>query len=428
MAGTVVSYANGSFEQDTGGWTAVSGAATLARSTPWAAAGYYGSYSLAVSSPTATASTIRSPQCTVPDAPGLNWRAQIVAKQGAGSWSSVTVKIRWYDAVGVDLGASSGTSYSLPAGGWYQMITDAVAPAGTAQAAVEVEATASATSSLVYVDAVALWQVLPQTAVTAFDSDGYVELDLRELTVGQLVSVYRVGADGSRTLVRGDEGLIAKQVIDGDAMVIEDHEAPLNTPLAYVIELYSSSGTLASTRSSPGVTLTLADANTAWLKDPGNPQRNCLVMVSKPPDWQRPVDQSSYVVRGRRNKVVLSGRRQGLEGDLTIWTRSDEERKALHLLLDSGDTLLWQAAPGMGVDDMYVSVGQITEGRVGGPAQEQWRVWTLPLVETDMPTTTAVNGPRGRTWQDILTEFATWQEVLDTYATWEDVLLDRRKG
>jgi hypothetical protein len=289
-------------------------------------------------------------------------------------------------------------------------------------------ATASATSSVMNVDAVALWQVLPHTAATAFDSDGYVELDLRELTVGQLVSVYRVGADGSRTLVRGDEGLIDKQVIDGDAMVIEDHEAPLNVPLSYVIELFSSSGTLASTRSSPGVTLTLADANTAWLKDPGNPQRNCLVMVSKPPDWQRPVDQSSYVVRGRRNKVILSGRRQGLEGDLTIWTRSDEERQALHLLLDSGDVLLWQAAPGMGVDDMYVSVAQITESRIGGPAQEPWRVWTLPLIETDMPTTTSVNGPRGRTWQDILTEFATWQEVLDTYATWEDVLLDRRKG
>ncbi|MFF9175987.1 hypothetical protein [Streptomyces sp. NPDC014793] len=427
VAGNVVSYQSSSFEQDTGGWAVASGVAALARSTPWGQAGYFANYSLAVSSSTATSSTIRSPKFATPNAPGLNWRAQIVAKQGSGSWSTLTVKIRWYDAVGADLGASAGTAYSLPSGSWFQMVTDAVAPANATQGAVEVVAVASATSSLVYVDAVALWQVLPQTAVTAFDSDGYIELDLRELTVGNLVSVYRIGEDGIRTLVRGPDGLLNQDTIDTDAMVVEDHEAPLNTPVAYFIEIYSAPGVIATTRSSPTVTLTLADANTSWLKDPGNPQRNCLVMVAKAPDWQRPIEQASFVVRGRRNKVVLSGRRQGLEGDLAIWTRSDEERQALHLLVDSGNTLLWQAAPGMGVDDMYVNVAEVTEARVGGPAQEPWRAWTIPFVEADMPSTTGVNGARGRTWQDILTEFRTWQSVLDTYATWEDVLLDRRK-
>ncbi|CUW31793.1 hypothetical protein [Streptomyces reticuli] len=428
MAGTVIPYANGSFEQDSGGWVTAAGAATLARSTPWGVGGYYGSYGLAISSATASSSTIRSPQFTVPDAPGLNWRAAVVAKSAAGAWSTVTVKIHWYDGVGGDHGASTGTVYALPAGSWYQLITDAVAPAGTVQAAVEVVASASATSSVMYVDAVALWQVLPQTAVQAVDADGYIKLTLRELPVGDLITVYRVGADSSRTLVRGEDGLINQNTILSDAMVIEDHEAPLNTAVSYYIELYSTAGALASTRASTAVMLTLTDTNTSWLKDPGNPQRNVLVMVAKAPDWQRPIEQASFVVRGRRNKVVLSGRRQGLEGDLAIWTRSEEERKALHLLLDSGNTLLWQAAPGMGVDDMYVHVAQITESRVGGAAQEPWRAWTLPLVEADMPVTTGVNGARGRTWQDILTEFATWQDVLDTYATWEDVLLDRRKG
>jgi hypothetical protein len=150
------------------------------------------------------------------------------------------------------------------------------------------------------------------------------------------------------------------------------------------------------------------------------------VLVQAAPDWQRPIEQATFVVRGRRNKVVLSGRRNGLEGDLAVWTRSDEERRALHLLLDSGNILLWQAVPGMGVDDMYVAVAEITEGRVGGLAQDVWRTWTLPLTETDMPVTTVVNGAAGRTWQDELTEFDTWQDVRTTYATWEDVLLDRR--
>jgi hypothetical protein len=427
VEGTVLPYVSGSFEQDTGDWTTTAGAATLARSTPWGAASYIGNYSLALSQTAAGSSTIRSPLVPVPDAPGLNWRAQIVAKVGAGAWSSVAVKVHWYDGVGGDLGSSLGSTYALPSGGWYLLTTDAVAPPGTVQAAVEVTAVASAASSVMQVDAVALWQVLPLTAVEAFPDNGYVGLTLRELPVDYLISVYRVTPDGARTLVRGGEGLISQQALAGDLFLAEDHEAPLGVQVYYYIELYSQPGVLATTRSSDPVTLTLADSTEAWLKDPGNPQRNVRVLVDKAPDWQRPIEQASFVVRGRRNKVVLSGKRQGLEGDLAIWTRSDAEREALHHLLDSGNVLLWQASPGRGVSDMYVNVGQVTEARVSPLAQEQWRAWTLPLTEADMPTALGVNGATGRTWQDVLAEFATWQDVRDTYATWEDLLLDRRR-
>jgi hypothetical protein len=425
QAGTVVPYDAGSFEQGVAGWTTASGVATLARTTPWGASAYNGSYSLAITSATATASTIRSAK--FPIVAGVNWRVQILAHPAAGTWSSVLVRVRWYNAANTDLGASTGTAYSLPGSSWYAMPSDAVAPAGATQAAIELVATASAVSSVLHVDQVALWEVLPQTAVEAVDSGGYIQLTLRELQLDYELTVWRVQVDGSRTLVRGAAGLIDRQTITSDLMVIEDHEAPLNAQVRYHIEQYvPGSLTVASTRSSALVTLALDDINLTWLKDPGNPQRNMRVMVRQAPDWTRPIEQASYVVRGRRNKVTLSGRRQGLEGDLVILTRSDEERADLHLLLDSGNTLLWQAVPGMGVSDMYVDVGQVAEARVSSLAQEQWRAWTLPLTEADMPVTTGVNGAAGRTWQDVLTEFATWQDVLDTYGTWEDVFLDRR--
>src|ERR1043165_7557146 len=191
-------------------------------------------------------------------------------------------------------------------------------------------------------------------------------------------------ADGSRVPVRGPSGLLVGQTVESDLMVIEDHEAPLNTEVSYQIELTSPTGAL-TTRLSSSTVLTLPDVNFAWLKDPGNPQRNTLVMVEKAPDWSRPIEQSSYIVKGRRNKVTLSGRRQGLEGDLAIWTVNDENREALHLLLDSGNTLFWQAVPGMGVSDMYVSVGAVDETRLAALAQDQWRAWKLPLVEADRP-------------------------------------------
>ncbi|WP_217991767.1 hypothetical protein, partial [Streptomyces albidoflavus] len=52
-------------EKGTGGWTVASGTATLARSTPGGAAALEGSYALTATSPSATASTLRSPRVTV---------------------------------------------------------------------------------------------------------------------------------------------------------------------------------------------------------------------------------------------------------------------------------------------------------------------------------------------------------------------------
>ncbi|MFJ7895868.1 hypothetical protein [Streptomyces anthocyanicus] len=424
VTGTVLPYASGSFEQGTGGWSVTSGPATLARSTPWGAAAYSGNYALTVTSATAATSTLRSPLAPVTE--GVNWRAQIIVRHSAGSWTSATVRVRWYDAANVSLGTSTGVAYAVPPGSWYLLTSDAVAPAGATQAAVEIVAVAGSATSVLWVDGVALWQVLPLTAVEAVSADGYIQVTLRELPADYLISLYRVTPDGARTLVRGPDGLIDQQSIESDTMVLEDHEAPLGVEVSYRVELYSSPGVLASTRSSDPVLLTHSDINTAWLKDPGNPQRNVRVLVQKAPEWERPIEQAAHVVRGRRNKVILSGRRQGLEGDLAIWTRTDAERQALHLLLDSGNTLLWQAAPGMGVTDMYVSVASISEGRVTHLAQEQWRTWTLPLTEQDMPVTVGVNGAAGRTWQDVLTEFSTWGDLLDVYGTWEAVWLDQR--
>lgn len=427
-AGSLLSYDAASFEQGTGGWSTASGVATLARTTPWGNSFVEGSYALAITSSTATASTIRSGRFGGVTE-GVNFRAQVIAHPAAGSWTNATVKIRWYDASDTDLGASTGSVWNLPGSAWYVLPSDAVAPAGATQAAVELVVNASSTSSVLHIDQVALWQVLPLNAIEADSDDGYITLTLRELpTDGFSVSVLRVGQDGARTLVRGSDGLIDHQPITSDLLIVEDHEAPFGVPVYYRIEIYDSGGGLSSARETDTVILTIADINETWLKDPANPQRNMRVLVQRAPDWQRPVEQAAYVVRGRRNKVTRNGIRQGLEGDLTIWTRSNDERAALHLLLDPGGILLWQAAPGLGVDDMYVAVAQVTEGRIGGPAQEPWRAWTLPLTQSDMPTTTGINGPAGRTWQDIATEFATWNEVLSTYATWEDVLLDRRMG
>jgi hypothetical protein len=427
MAGTVIPYANGSFEQSTGGWTVAAGVATLARSTPWGTASWVGQYSLAVSSATATSSTWRSGMFEVPGGAGLNWRSQIILRINAGTWPTVTLKIRWYNSSNVDLGASTGAAFALPAGSYYLLQHDATAPATAAKAAIEVVGVAGTAPSSLWMDAVALWQALPLTAVTEHDDDAYTTLTLRELTVDGLITIYRVTPDGTRTLIRGGSGLIDRDVITSDLLIVEDHEAPLAVPVYYHVEVYTAAGVLSYTRSSTPVTLDHADPNYAWLKDPGNPQRNMQLMVERPPDWSDPIEQAVHKIRGRQNTVVLSDSRGGQQGDLVIYTQSDEERKALRRLLKDGTTLLWQSAPGMGEDDVYVNVGPVARPRISALATEEWREWTLPLTEADMPVTVGVSGSADRTWQDVLSGFTTWQQVLDSYATWEDVLLDQRK-
>lgn len=426
-AGSITTYEASSLEQGVGGWSITSGAATVARSTPWGAYAVDGNYSLTISSATATTSTLRSARFPLTPGAGLNWRAEWASQVTAGGWTA-TRGVRWYDAANNSISLDATTSATVPTSGWWMLTTDVVAPANATQAAIEWTLTATSTSSVLRMDVASLWPALPLAAVTANPDTASVTLTLRELTVGYLVTVYRIGQDGARTLVRGPSGLLDKMAIGADLMVIEDYEAPLGVPVTYAVEIYTAAGVLSTTRSAGPVTIDAGDPNTAWLKDPGQPQRNLKVLVERAPDWSRPIQQSSYQVKGRRNAVVLSGRRGGLEGDLSVWTRSDDERAALHWLLDTGDVLLWQAAPGMGVADMYVNVGSVDEGRVSGYAPELWRTWKLPLTQADMPVSTGVGGSAGRTWQDVLSGFATGTDVLAAYETGEDLLLDQRRG
>ncbi|MFD3571430.1 hypothetical protein [Streptomyces sp. NPDC058667] len=426
-SGTVMPLADSDFEVGIGSWTVVSGVATLARTTPWGTAFYTGSYSMTLASATATTSVIRSGRYRL-TAPGTQ-RSQILTLVAAGGWT-LTRSIRWYDDANNDLGASSTSAAAVPGSGWWQLTSDAESPPNATQAALEYTFTATAPSSTLRIDTAALHQAMPVFDVEPMESTGSVSIVIREQPIGLVISVWRVTPDGSRTPVRGPNGLIEKTPIEDDPIVIEDYEAPVGVPLHYEYETYvEGSITPSGTGISTGkITVPAGDPNEAWLKDPGQPQRNMRVLVKQPPSWQRPITQNELRVRRRRNSVVLSDVRGGLEGDLIVWTRSDEERKALHWLLDSGNTLVWQAAPGMGVDDMYIAVGQVTEGRVVPYARELWREWTLPLKQQDMPTTTGVAGSAGRTWQDVLTEHSTWGDVLDRYATWEAVLLNRPIG
>jgi hypothetical protein len=422
----VVLYADAHFEQGIGQWTVPSGVATIARSTPWGAQAFVDSYSLTVTSSTATASVIRSGTYAVPETG--NWRISVAAKRVAGGWT-LNPSVHWYDSGGTLISTSTTSAVSLPSdGGWWTISQDYTAPAGVATAQVDWTLTASASSSTLQLDQVYLRQVLPQTEVTADSPTASATLVLRELSTATTMTVYRVLADGSRTVVRGREGLLDHVAVTAESYTVQDYEAPLGIAFSYRVEFYSSStGALSGYRTTGALTLDPGDRNYCWLKDPIRPQLNMRVLVKQAPDWQQPIDQTVHRPRGRQNAVILSGVRSGREGDLVVWTQTDSEREALRYLLGSGATLFWQAAPGMGETDVYVSVASTAAPRITTYAPEPWREWTLPLVEVDRPTG-GIAGSATWTVQDVAVEVPTILDVVSRYDTVLDLALGQRSG
>jgi hypothetical protein len=419
-----VMFADASFEQGVGQWTVPSGVATLARSTPWGAQAFTDAYSLTVTSSTATASTIRSGQYPVTG--GVNWRVWCTAKRVAGGWTLAS-SVRWFDTASSLISTTSSTSAAVPSdGAWWAFLQDFAAPANAAYAQIDYTLTATSASSTLQLDAVVLYQVLPQQSITADDDSASVDMVIREINTARLMTVYRVLADGAKALVRGASGLLDKVTMTDDVAIVTDYEAPLGVPFSYRIEFYSTTtGLLTEWRTTSTVTLDPGDANYAWLKDPARPILNRRVMVKQAPDWQQPIEQNVLRPRGRQNAVVLSGVRSGREGSLIVWTQSDDEREALRFLLATGNVLLWQSAPGTGETDVYVSVGEVQFPRITTYAPEQWREWTLPLTEVDRPTGGMAGSP---TWtvRDVAIENATVLGLLDRYPTVLDLALNQR--
>lgn len=422
--GSIVPYADASFEQGVGSWTRTAGTATLARSTPWGANAFDGGYALTASSTATSTNTIASAQYTLGQ--GGTWRAQIRVKVTAGAWR-IGPAIRWYDGTGTTLGITPNVVGDLTADGlWYAVFVDAIAPAGTVTARIEIEANATAANSAVQIDSIELAPHLPAFEVRTDSSIGVAALILRELPVGDVLRLYRV-VGGTQALVRGPDGWVDGVVLTSDQYLVEDYEAPIGSRFSYRAELYTAAGAPVESRISINETLTLPDPSDCWIKDPLQPQRNVLLRASVAPDWSRPIETTEYRVRGRRNSVILYDVRGGLTGSLQVWTMDDTERGAFHFALDSGAPLLIQFTPGVGLEDAYYSVSDISEARFSPVASEGRRRWSLTLTQVDAPIG-GISGTAGWTVQDVLSTYDTVLDLSNAYASGLDLALDQREA
>jgi hypothetical protein len=249
---------------------------------------------------------------------------------------------------------------------------------------------------------------------TPNQAGGYVLLEGTSLGVVTETTVVRIDAAGNEVVVRNGDPL----AVSGGSATTQDYEAPLDTIVSYEMR---NTGTSAVITSTSGVILPSL-TNLAWLSHPGKPAFNVTFTPRSFIPATRRSRSATYDVIGRTLPVAQSLRRAGEEGTLIVKITTNEQRLALHTLLDDGAVLLLrgpQGWPTMG--SRYIQVGDADYEPLIRVLTDE-RAWlTLPWVEVDRPAGLAQAGP-GFTWGDVITAYGSWSALISDNGTWADVI------
>lgn len=416
LAGNLLGYSAQSAEVTSSNWTATSGCA-VGRTTTRA---WEGVASVAV---TATGGDATVSLATpVPVTPRQAYKAvPYIYSPGLTPAPVVDIVYAWLNSSGATLSTSSVRWTLGTAVGWYAPIGSGVAPDGATSARVSLRFIGPPTSTVFDVDNVLIAPGGVGVIADPIPGTYGARVSLQGLTTGGYTNwgLWRVMPDGSTTPVRGATSDMTMMTIVGDVAVAEDYEAPLGTPVRYMVKLWTGSAYVSVT--SAAVTLAAPPVTEVVIKDPVQPARWTTATVETLPDWQRAARQGVNVVRGRARPIVISDVRTSRTGSVTLVTETEEERDQLWWVLDSGATLLLQWPIGWHEADMYVSVGDAGAAHIVPSAQYADREWTAALTEVDRPVGGVV-GSASRTWQNVLDGNADWSAVLAGADTWLDVL------
>lgn len=160
-----------------------------------------------------------------------------------------------------------------------------------------------------------------------------------------------------------------------------------------------------------------------WFKVVAKPFLNRTVhCIPKPGPVTRRARQGIFPIIGRSVPVAVIDVRGSREYELDAITRTAEEYRDFDLMISSGDIIFIHAPPTSSIATAYVAIEDVVRRQplTGSRCGNDWRVFTLPLVEVAAPTANVV-GSVG-TWQTVINTYATWSDVLAAHATWADLL------
>lgn len=147
-----------------------------------------------------------------------------------------------------------------------------------------------------------------------------------------------------------------------------------------------------------------------------------------------------------RRPIAITRQRRDVSSNLTVVSRTFNDRDALLRLAAPGSPILLQGPPQYGIPDRYMDVGTVAVDRGLTDHRFQVRIVQMPHVAVDRPAgpQTGVCGSRvadlcdftfdelaadGNTWEDLVrgrptggvSGFRTWDDVLAEFADWNDV-------
>lgn len=141
-------------------------------------------------------------------------------------------------------------------------------------------------------------------------------------------------------------------------------------------------------------------------------------------DEEFPAVTGAFLPVNARYPIVVNRARQAVTSQLTVASKTFADRDALRTLNVPGSPLLLRGPAEHGIDDRYMSVGNMVETRPVSDHRVQPRVVTLPHGEVARPSgpTTGVCGARVRDLCDI---YPTWDALIAAGLTYADLLRGR---
>lgn len=167
----------------------------------------------------------------------------------------------------------------------------------------------------------------------------------------------------------------------------------------------------------------LPELTSVWFKVIAKPFLNRTVYcIPKPGPVTRRARQGIFPIIGRSFPIAVTDVRGSREYDLDAITRTTEEYEDFDLMLSTGDIIFIHTPPGSPIATAYVAIDDVVRRQplTGSRCGNDWRVFTLPLIEVAAPGANIV-GSIG-TWQTVVNTYATWSDVLANHPTWSDLL------
>lgn len=252
-------------------------------------------------------------------------------------------------------------------------------------------------------------------AATAETATGRMALVVTGLTSAAAILILRRDSDGVLPVRDTSEGTVIP-VLQGATYgtTVYDYEPRQGDLTDYLVT--SVDGLVLD-----DVTVTIPAWGT-WLKSPGRPYLNtrCYFGAVSPVD--RAGRRVLVAVEGAQNPVALTSRRTAPAGGLTLQTLTADQSSAVTALLDDGQTVMVDTAPGWMVPFRYVSVGGYSEARAYGGGE----LGLDRIVRThELSGVAAVSSPEGvsealgvKTYAQIGTDYGSYAALAADNATY----------